>query len=57
LSDPHVDAEAQAVLTNSDTVNPEVRILALIVQHLAHQLMLTAGTGSCQINSSAGTST
>ena len=55
----NVDAEAHAVETSWETVRPEARIVVLergdVVR--ADQLVRsTAGTGSCQMSSSEGTS-
>ena len=55
LSEPrYVRALSQAVVTRSETERPEAAIACLTSATL--YLVLPAGTGSCQIKSSAGTS-
>src|SRR5258706_14169040 len=59
LSDPrNVEAEAQAVETSCDTDNFEAKIafLRAAMSLASISLCVTAGMGSCQINSSFGTS-
>ena len=59
LSDPlKVDADAHAVLTNSETLNPDDKTDALSASTSCSLInsCVTLGTGSCQIHSSAGTS-
>ena len=59
LSDPRkVDAEAQAVETNCETVSPEARTFAFRARDILiiNQRMIHGGMGSCQSSSSFGTS-
>ena len=59
LSEPlNVAADAQAVETSCDIVKPEARSLLFNVAISLSSISLceTVGTGSCQINSSDGTS-
>lgn len=59
LSEPRkVDADAQAVDTSWETVNPESSILAFNAAMSLSSISscVTAGIGSCQISSSSGTS-
>ncbi|MNQ41337.1 hypothetical protein D3C85_550110 [compost metagenome] len=59
LSEPrNVDADAQAVDTSWDTDNPVANILAFkaAMSLSSISLCVTAGTGSCQISTSLGTS-
>src|SRR5580692_12587666 len=59
LSDPrNVEAEAQAVETSCDTDNFEAKIafLRAAISLASIRLYFAAGMGSCQINSSFGTS-
>ena len=52
------EAEAQAVVTNWDTLRPELRIefFKELMSFSSINVCVTAGIGSCQISSSLGTS-
>ena len=54
----NVEADAHAVETSCDTVRPEARIsrLSAAMSSLQTSSCVTAGTGSCQISTSDGTS-
>ncbi len=50
------EADAQAVDTSSETLKPEAKILSFNVASSPASMRVPAGTGSCQISSSLGTS-